>query len=126
MKDIIWTVFVDADFDTNVTWKEVQNAKRQLSAAILGQISVTRGNAPCVVSVKDFALARRGEENFLSVTLATACPRRGLASVGGALFMSGDASQRVLLSAKRKDGQLNGVMSAAAPNWQEPAQASAW
>ena len=40
--------------------------------------------------------------------------------------MSGDASQRVLLSAVRGEEQLTGVLSAADPAWNEPAQASAW
>jgi len=42
------------------------------------------------------------------------------------LFMSGDASQRVLLSAVRGGQKLTGVMSAADPVWHEPVQASAW
>ena len=69
MQDIVWTVFIDADYDGNVTWQEVQNAKAALGAAVLAQISVQRGGAPCALSVKDFALASRGEENFLSVAL---------------------------------------------------------
>ena len=40
--------------------------------------------------------------------------------------MSGDASQRVLLSAIARRRQLTGVLSAADPRWTEPAQASAW
>jgi hypothetical protein len=43
-----------------------------------------------------------------------------------ALFMSGDASQRVLMSAARGEEQFTGVLSAADPVWNEPAQASAW
>ncbi len=124
--DIVWTVFIDADYDGDVTWQELQNARVALSSAVLAQISVQRGGAPCVLSVSDFALARRGEENFLSVALNADCPQRGLTTVGGALFMSGDASQRVLLSAGRGGEQFTGVLSAAAPTWQEPAEASAW
>ena len=126
MQDIVWTVFVDADYDGNVTWQEVQNASVALSSAVLAQISVQRGGAPCALSVSDFALATRGEENFLSVAMKAVCPQGGLTGVGGALFMSGDASQRVLLSAARGEEQLTGVLSAAAPTWQEPAVASAW
>jgi hypothetical protein len=126
MQDIVWTVFVDADYDGNVTWQEVQNANTALESAVRAQISVRRGAADCLLSVKDFALAKRGEENFLSVVMEAACPERGLTNVGGALFMSGDASQRVLLSAVRGEEQLTGVISATDPAWSEPAQASAW
>jgi len=124
--DIVWSVFIDADFDGNATWEEIQNAKPQIDAALLAQISVTRGGVDCVLSVRDHALAKRGEENFLSVAMAADCSRPGFVKIGGPLFMGDDSSQRVLLSASRGDDQLTGVLSAAAPTWQEPAQASAW
>jgi hypothetical protein len=126
MHDLAWSVFIDADYDGNVTWQEVLTARPALGAAVLGQISLQRGEAPCVLTVKDIALASRSEQNFLSVAMRAECPQRGLAAVGGALFMSGDASQRVLLSAVRGDEQLTGVISAAAPTWSEPARASSW
>jgi hypothetical protein len=126
LQDIAWTVFIDADYDGNVTWQEVQNARPALGVAVLAQIRLQRGGAPCALSVRDFALARRTEQNFLSVAMQAECPKGGAAVIGGALFMSGDASQRVLLSAHRGDEQLNGVLSAAAPDWAEPQHASAW
>jgi hypothetical protein len=126
VQDLAWSVFIDADYDGNVTWQEVQNAKAAISSAMLAQISVQRGSAPCALSVRDFALASRNEMNFVSVALAADCPQRGLTTVGGLLFMSGDASQRVLLSAVRGKEQLTGVISAADPTWSEPVEASAW
>src|SRR5687767_3419382 len=119
MQDIVWTVFVDADYDGNVTWQEVQNARTALGSAVLAQITVQRGGEPCALSVKDFALASRSEQNFLSAALVADCPQRGLTTVGGPLFMSGDASQRVLLSAIRGEEQFTGVLSAADPAWSE-------
>src|SRR5688572_23986511 len=65
LADIAWTVFIDADYDGNVTWQEVQNARPALGAAVLGQISMQRGAAPCLLAVTDFALAKRTELNFL-------------------------------------------------------------
>jgi hypothetical protein len=126
LADIAWTVFIDADYDGNVTWQEIQNAKPALGAAVLGQISLQRGGTPCALAVKDFALARRSEQNFLSVAMQADCPQGGLTAIGGELFMSGDASQRVLLSGLRGKEQLNGVLSAADPTWNEPVQPSAW
>jgi hypothetical protein len=126
VQDIAWSVFIDADYDGSITWQEVQNAKTAISSAMLAQISVKRGGAACALSVRDFALASRDELNFVSAALAADCPQRGLTTVGGPLFMSGDASQRVLLSAVRGKEQLTGVISAADPTWSEPVQASAW
>ncbi len=126
LRDIAWTVFIDADYDGNVTWQEVQNARPAIASAVLGQISLQRGGASCALSVKDFALAVRTEQNFLSVAMRADCSQRGPVTVGGPLFMSGDASQRVLLSAVRGEQQFTGVMSAADPLWTEPAQVSAW
>jgi hypothetical protein len=85
-----------------------------------------RGGVPCALQIKDLALAARVEQNFLSVALVGNCPRAGLLALGGGLFMSGDASQRVLLSATRGAQKLAGVISPAAPRWQEPERVSAW
>jgi hypothetical protein len=126
LHDIVWVVFIDADYDGNVTWQEIQNAKPALTSAVLAQLSVQRGGAPCELRVRDFALAERSEQNFLSVAMQAECSGSGLVSVGGSLFMSGDASQRVLLSAVRGTVHLTGVLSAAEPAWTEPSQASAW
>lgn len=124
--DIVWVVFIDADYNGEVTWKELQDARPALGSAILGQLSVKRGGATCALEVRDYALAERAEQNFLSVELQAACSRSGLLEVGGSLFMSGDASQRVLLSASRGADQLTGVLSAAATSWDEPEQVSVW
>jgi hypothetical protein len=126
LADVAWMVFIDADYDGDVTWKEVEDARPALATALLAQIVVKRGGAPCTVRVQDFALAVRAEQNFLSVALIAACVQPGLLAVGGPLFMSGDASQRVLLSARRGSEQLTGVLSAASPEWAESVQASAW
>lgn len=126
LQDLAWTVFIDADYDGNVTWQEVQSARPAIGSAVLAQISFERGGSACELSVKDFALAVRTEQNFLSVLMTAACPQRGLVTVGGPLFMSGDASQRVLVSAIRGEEQLTGVISAADPVWIEPVQVSAW
>jgi len=126
LHDIVWVVFIDADYDGNVTWQEILDAKSSLTSALLAQLSVQRGGAPCTVRVQDFALATRSEQNFLSVAMQADCPKAGLVSVGGGLFLSGDASQRVLLSALRGKEQIAGVLSAAEPAWTEPVQVSAW
>jgi hypothetical protein len=126
LADVAWMVFVDADFDGNVTWKEVQEARPALTEAVLAQVSVQRAASPCGVSVRDFSLVVRAEQNFLSVALTAVCPKPGLLTVGGPLFMSGEASQRVLLSANRRGDQLTGLLSTGTPTWSEPSQASAW
>ena len=126
LHDIVWVVFIDADYDGNVTWQEIQDAKPALTNAVLAQLTVQRGAAPCELRVQDFALAVRSEQNFLSVAMQAACPRTGLVTIGGSLFMGGDASQRVLLSAVRGTVNLTGVLSAGEPSWTEPEEASAW
>ena len=126
LHDIVWSVFIDRDFDGIVTWQEVQAAQTTIETAVLGQMAVQRGGTACKLRIKDLALAKRVEQNFLSVAMTADCPRPGLLALSGGLFMSGDASQRVLLSVTRGKEQLAGVMSAAAPQWSEPAQASAW
>jgi hypothetical protein len=124
--DIVWMVFIDADFDGEVTWKELQDARPALTAAILGQLSLQRGGSPCSTRMRDYALTERAGQNFLSVSLQAACARRGRVEVGGSLFMSGDASQRVLLSATRGAETFTGVLSGSAPAWAEPIRVSAW
>jgi hypothetical protein len=124
--DLIWSVFIDADYDGLATWREIQDARPAIGNAVLAQIAVSRGGEACALRVDDLALATRAEQNYLSLALTAQCPRTGLLAVSGPLFMTGDASQRVLLSARRGSETLAGVLSAAAPTWDEPAQASAW
>jgi hypothetical protein len=126
LHDLVWSVYIDADYDGLATWQEVQEAEQAIHGAVLAQLDVARGGAPCVLRVNDLALARRAEENYLSVALAANCARAGSLRVGGSLFMTGDASQRVLLSLNRDDGPLTGVLSAAEPAWTEPERISAW
>ena len=124
--DIVWSVYIDRDFDGVVTWQEVQAAQTTIEKAVLGQLAVQRGGVACELRFKDLALARRAEQNFLSVMMRAECPKTGLLAVGGALFMSGDASQRVLLSVTRGKHSLTGVISPDARTWSEPARPSAW
>jgi len=126
LHDIVWSVFIDRDFDGAVTWQEVDAARVTISAAVLGQIAVQRGGESCALRVQDLALAQRVEQNFLSVAMLADCPRSGLLGVSGGLFMSGDASQRVLLSATRGTEKLAGVISPGTPQWSEPERVSAW
>src|SRR5262245_49716834 len=89
LHDIMWTVFIDQDFDGLVTWQEVLDARAPaIEPAVLAQLRVDRGGVACKLEVKDVALARRTEENYLSVLLTAACPGSGLLGVGGPLFMS--------------------------------------
>ena len=127
LQDIVWSVFIDADYDGNVTWQEVQNAKPAIGRRMLAQISVQRGGAPCALAVQRL---RAGQPRASRISFRWQCRPNARSAdsavVGGPLFMSGDASQRVLLSAVRGKVQFTGVLSAAEPSWTEPEQASAW
>jgi HupE / UreJ protein len=124
--DLIWSVFIDADYDGLATWQEIQDARASIENAALAQLSVTRGGAVCSLRVDDLALANRSEQNHVSLAMTAECPRPGVLSISGSLFMTGDASQRVLLSAQRGNETLTGVLSAAAPVWSEPQSVSDW
>lgn len=126
LQDLVWTVFIDADVDGVATWGEIQAAEPAIASAVLAQIALDRGGDACELRVHDFALARRLEQNFLSIALDARCPRAGAVHVGGPLFMSGDASQRVLLSARRGADVLQGVITPESGGWTEPAEVSAW
>jgi hypothetical protein len=124
--DLVWSVFIDADYDGLATWEEIQAAQPAIGNALLAQIALTRGGGGCSLRVGDFALAKRGEEHLLSVLLQADCQQTGPLTVGGPLFMTGDASQRVLLTAHRGGATFSSALSAVSPTWSEPAQASAW
>ena len=126
VQDIKWSVYIDRDYDGVVTWQEVLDARRTIGSAVLGEISLARGGEACVLHFNDVTLAERGGLDFLSVSLTGDCPKPGLLAVGGSLFMSGNASQRVLLSAARGGQRFTGVISATASTWNEPARPSAW
>ena len=124
--DLVWSIFIDADYDGLATWQEIQDARASIDNAALGQISLARGGVACALRVEDLALADRAGQNYLSLRMTADCPRPGRLTVGGPLFMTGDASQRVLISAQRGKETLAGVVSAASTTWNEPEQVSAW
>jgi hypothetical protein len=125
--DIMWSVFIDQDYDGVITWQEVVDARaRYIEPAVLREIAVARGGTACTVDFKDLALAERAGQNHLSIALSAACPKSGLLTVSGSLFMTGDASQRVLISSTRGKQQFAGVISPDSPGWTEPARVSAW
>ena len=127
VQDIVWTLYIDQDYDGIVTWQEVLDTRtRLIEPGILGQMSLERGGAACKLRVTDVALAERNAGQDLSVKLAAACPRPGALNVGGQLFLSGDAAQRVLLSVTRSGEKLTGVIGPETPTWAEPARQSAW
>jgi hypothetical protein len=126
LQDLVWTVFVDANVDGVATWGEIQAAEPAISQAVLAQIAVDRGGVGCELRVRDFALAKRLEQNFLSIAMEARCSQPGAVHVGGTLFMSGDASQRVLLSAVHGDASFQGVITPDSSGWTQPAEVSAW
>src|SRR3954469_17712395 len=67
LQDLVWNVFIDSDADGIATWGEIQGARPAIASAVLAQISVERGDGACALRVRDFALAKRLEQNFLSV-----------------------------------------------------------
>ena len=75
LHDLVWTVFIDRDFDGVVTWREVQDSRSTIEQAVSSQIDVRRGGVPCALRLGDLALARRLEQNHLSVLLRATCPR---------------------------------------------------
>jgi hypothetical protein len=125
LHDLVWSVFIDRDFDGVVTWREVQDSRSSIEHAVSSQIDVTRGGATCALRLGDLALAERLEQNHLSVLLRASCPRPGRLSIGGALFMSGDASQRMIVSASGGGQAIAGVVSPGT-RWEEPERVSAW
>lgn len=124
--DLIWSVFIDADFDGAVTAQELAAAQqRYLVPGVLSQVSLQRGGALCTVNVRDAALTTRQGESFISLTLRAHCLQPGLLGVGGNLYRLGEDSQ-VLLTATRAEETFTGVISTSSPRWNEPARASAW
>jgi hypothetical protein len=126
LHDLVWSVFIDADYDGLASWREIEEARPAIDNAVLAQLAVSRGGVACALRISDFAQAEHGEQNFLSVALLADCPRAGRLSVAGPLFMTGDASQRVLLIGHRGQESLTGVLSATDGSWTEPEQQSAW
>jgi hypothetical protein len=119
LHDLVATVFIDADLDGDVTWPEIHDAESSIGKAVASQIDVRRGGVLCPLRIERYALAQRLDEDYLSVVMSAACPSPGRIEVGGALFMTGDSSQRMFVSAVRGDRTLSGVVSAGAW-WQEP------
>jgi hypothetical protein len=126
LHDLIWSVFVDADYDGVATWEELQSAAPALETAVLAQIDLSRDGARCVTRVAGFTTIRREDGDYLSMNLRADCPRAGLLSITGPLFMSGDPAQSVLLTLRRGVQRISGVINVSRPAWTEPGRVSAW
>ena len=123
--DLAWSVFIDADYDGLATWGEIEAARTSITNAAISQIEVFRGGEACQVVVDDIALAERAGENVVSLAMSASCARAGPLRIGGALFMTGDASQRVLIAVTRDGARFAGVISPDSPVWEEPREVSA-
>lgn len=123
--DLIWSVFIDADYDGGASREEIQAARESIDRAVLKQIAVSRGGVDCLVRLEDLALATRLGLEYLSLDLIADCPAPGRLEVGGPLFLLGDG-QRVLITVTRGAARFDGVISASVPSWREPARLSAW
>lgn len=126
LHDLVWSVFIDSNVDGVASPEEVQAARTAIESAVLRQLSVSRGGVPCALAPGGLSLVDRLDEKFVSVELLASCPQPGMLEVGGGLFMQGDSSQRVLLSAQRGDESIEGVLSSREPRWIEPREVSAW
>ena len=124
LHNLIWAVFIDADFNGVADAGELAAARTTISNAVLGQISLARGGQPCALAVSDLELEKREQQDFLAVSLQAACPATGRFSVGGPLFMTGDEAQRVFLSLRRGGLVVTDVISAGV--WHEPQQVHGW
>lgn len=125
LRDLIWSVFIDSDFDGVATAAELEVARTAIARAVLAQVTVSRGGVACQLALVDFVPAKRLEHDYLSLTLSAECPAAGRLEVGGPLFLLGDA-QRVLFSAIRGSARFDGVITTSTPSWQEPTHRSAW
>lgn len=118
--DLAWSVFIDADNDGVVTPAEIAAARQTITSAALAQIELYRGGGRCEIRVADLAVASRAGDEVVGLDLGADCPDAGRLRVGGPLFMTGAAEQRVLLSATRDGVRISGVIDANTPVWDEP------
>ena len=95
--DLIWSVFIDADFDGAVSPQELAAARqRYLVPGVLSQVSLRRGGAHCTVNVRDAVLSTRQNESFISIAMRAHCLQPGLLEIGGNLYRLGEGSGAVL------------------------------
>jgi hypothetical protein len=99
IRDVDAALDLDQDLDGKVTWGEVRSREAELSAALLGQISVGTKAERCTLSSEPVLVDARGGESYLVVPFRGPCPTfDGLSEVGYRLLFDTDAQHRGLVA----------------------------
>lgn len=123
--ELAWNVFIDSDANGVITREELERARPSLAAATAAQLAVTRGGAPCALAYDHADIRPADDHEVVSIFARADCPREGLFTIGGPLFLSGYA-QRVILEATRGSEASVFVLSLDEPTWSETERVSAW
>lgn len=120
LHDLIWFVYIDADYDGTASGSEIEQAQAAIRQSVVSQIEVSRGGQRCTCVAGALTPARSGDDEILSVALRAECPAAGRLTIGGALYLSGGPEQRVLITASRDGRAIGGEVLASGPAWSEP------
>ena len=123
--ELAWNVFIDGDTDGVITQDELDRAKLALVPAIASQLVVTRGGTPCGLAYDGARVRTADDHDVVSVFLQANCPRPGLFTIGGPLYLSG-YEQRAMLEITRGSESTAVVLSLDRNTWSETERVSAW
>jgi hypothetical protein len=104
----------DRDQSQTVTWQEIKAQQPAIEQWLRSGVTLNSGKKTCVIQTMDWAAARYGEENYLSVIAPIGCDQSDVMTALALryrLFFDQDALHRGLVKATINDTPMSGVLS---------------
>lgn len=98
VRDLELAVGVDQNFDTDITWGEIQQRRAAITAYALSRLQLTMADSACSLQAGEFQIEQRSSGVFLYLPLSAVCDDPGVLAIDYSLLFDIDTSHRGILN----------------------------
>lgn len=98
IRDLALTLPLDANADGNVTWGEITDVRADIEALVASGLSVSNGNAACILQPTSMATRRYDDGAYVALTLASRCAVGVPTAIRYTMFFDRDPQHRAVVT----------------------------